>query len=272
MILHCFLFFIVTALKYLRLMAEWRDIKRWSSSGHTAHDAPIILGRDGFEAFPVSEGDLSVWRLRFLCGGGDLPLYANDAQCNFKGACFEADLTFDHAYPIDPPTLKFIEPIPYHPNVYSESRRHGEVCISLLHKAGIDPLNAGETASQRWKVSYGIACICTHVLDLLGHPNMNGGSPADASVNGVLLHTPEIFVKRTEECARLSRAKAPDGIFERAISDRAAVAAAQQKVLDDLADAEIRRLEDECSRHVAPPPSSSPRRAFFDEDDTPSSK
>jgi ubiquitin-protein ligase len=209
--------------------------------------------------------------MRFFCGGGDLPLQADDTQCNFKGACFEADLTFDHTYPIDPPTLKFIEPIPFHPNVYTESRRRGEVCISLLHKPGVDPLNAGETASQRWKVSHGIACICTHVLDLLGHPNMNGGSPADATVNGVLLHTPEIFLKRTEECARLSHAKAPDGVFNRAISDRAAFAAAHKKNRDDLADAERRRLEDETCRRVAPP-DSSPRRAFFDDDDTPSSK
>jgi hypothetical protein len=57
-------------------------------------------------------------------------------------------------------------------------------------------------------------------MDLLGHPNMNGGTPASAAVNGVLLRTPEEFAQKTAECARLSREKAPQDVFERAARDK----------------------------------------------------
>ncbi len=149
-----------------------------------------------------------------------MPDYANDDVCKFKGACFEATLFFNEEYPIQPPVLKFIEPIPYHPNVHHDDARHGDVCISILHRSGVDGFNAHESSSERWKPNYGICEICVHVMDLLGHPNMNGGTPASAAVNGVLLRTPEEFAQKTAECARLSREKAPQRVFERAVDDK----------------------------------------------------
>jgi ubiquitin-protein ligase len=271
-----------------RLMAEWREIRKWEASHHTDHDASIVLGRDGFEAFPVSEGDLSLWRLRFLVGGHGLPDYANDSVCKFKGACFEADLKFDAEYPFQPPALKFIEPIPYHPNVYRDDRRHGDICISILHKSGVDAFNEGESSDVRWKSEYSIRAICVHVLDLIGHPNMNGGTwppvflsqplsrshfrvvgtPASAAVNSVLRQTPDVFAVKTEECAKQSRAKAPKDVFERALRDKtdydALHAEYYRKLVDDRAkEAEERRRLEELSAVCREPP-------VFD-DDTPSS-
>jgi ubiquitin-protein ligase len=199
-------------------------MSRWESSGHQDHDAPVILGRDGFEAFPEREGHLCKWRLRFLPGGFGLPDYTNDEFCKFKGACFEATLSFGEGYPFEPPTLKFIEPIPYHPNVYHHDEpghKRGDICISMLHPMGVHGLNPQESANERWKMDYSIRAICVNVLDLLGHPNMNGGTPASSSVNMVMTKAPEEFALKTAECARLSREKAPQDVFERAARDKA---------------------------------------------------
>jgi ubiquitin-protein ligase len=246
-------------------MAEWKEIRRWEVSGHHDHDAPVILGRDGFEAFPVDQGDLSRWRLRFLPGGLGLPDYANDDVCKFKGACFEASLFFNEEYPIQPPVLKFIEPIPYHPNVHHDDARHGDICISILHRSGVDGFNVHESSSERWKPEYSIRAICVHVMDLLGHPNMNGGTPASAAVNGVLLRTPEEFTQKTAECARLSREKAPKDVFERAARDK--------KQFDAVHEAYYRQVLEDKRRQEAPAPE--PLIACQDpphfDDDTPSS-
>jgi ubiquitin-protein ligase len=268
-------------------MAEWREIRRWNASHHTDHDVPIVLGRDGFEAFPVSEGDLSLWRLRFLIGGFGLPDYANDDVCKFKGACFEADLRFDAEYPFQPPALKFIEPIPYHPNVHRDDRRHGDICISILHKSGVDAFNEGESSEVRWKSEYSIRAIGVHVLDLLGHPNMNGGTspaslskplsrshfrvagaPASAAVNGVLLHTPEIFAQKTEECAKQSRASAPKDVFERALQDKADYDALHAEYYRKLVHEKEKEAEEQ--RRLAERSAVNREPPVFD-DDTPSS-
>jgi ubiquitin-protein ligase len=251
-----------------RLMAEWKEIRRWEGSGHTDHDAPVILGRDGFEAFPVNQGDLSQWRLRFLPGGFGLPDYANDEVCKFKGACFEAALVFNEEYPIQPPALKFMEPIPYHPNVHHHDARHGDICISILHRSGVDGFNTHESSSERWKPEYSIRAICVHVMDLLGHPNMNGGTPASAAVNGVLLRTPAEFAQKTEECARQSREKAPQDVFERAARDKQQFDARHEAYYRQV-------LEDKRRREEAPAPqpciaTQEPGTPQFD-DDTPSS-
>lgn len=251
-----------------RLMAEWKEIRRWEVSGHHDHDAPVILGRDGFEAFPVDQGDLSRWRLRFLPGGLGLPDYANDDVCKFKGACFEASLCFNEEYPIQPPVLQFIEPIPYHPNVYHHDEpghKRGDICISILHRSGVDGFNVHESSSERWKPEYSIRAICVHVMDLLGHPNMNGGTPASAAVNGVLLRAPEEFAQKTAECATLSRQKAPQDVFDRAARDK--------KQFDAVHEAYYRQVLEDKRRQEAPAPESfiaCQDPPLFD-DDTPSS-
>jgi ubiquitin-conjugating enzyme E2 G1 len=152
--------------------------------------------------------------MRFL---GD---YINDDICKFKGACFEADVVFDADYPIQPPHVKFIEPIPYHPNVYRDDNKHGEVCISVLHRPGRDAWNPGESADVRWNTSFTMRAICVSILDLLGHPNIGGGTPASASVNSVFKNDQALFQKKTAECAVSSRESAPKDVFERAAREK----------------------------------------------------
>jgi ubiquitin-conjugating enzyme E2 G1 len=255
-----------------RLMAEWRGIKAWRSCKDP--EAAIVLGRDGFEAFPVSEGNLSLWRMRFLGGGFGLPDYINDDTCKFKGACFEAELKFCSEYPFQPPQFKFIEPIPYHPNVYHDDSQHGNICISMLHKPGTDAFNAGESMDQRWKSDYTIRAIGVNVLDLLGHPNMGGGTPASAAINGVL-RDPKgiaIFQAKTEECAKLSRDKAPKDVFERAALEKAEYDSIHAAYYAQLA-ADRCRFEEEARAAAAAatldPEKQSPIGGF-DDDDTPS--
>ena len=193
-----------------RLIAEWKGIRSWATVKDP--DASIILGRDGFEAAPVSDGDLSVWRMRFFAGGCGLPDYTNTDVCKFLGACFEAELRFTSEYPYGPPHFKFIGEVPYHPNVYhTDDAQHGDICISMLHPPGRDAFNESESAQQRWKSDYTIRAIGVNVLDLLGHPNMGGGKPASAVVNGVLNDPMGIakFQQKTLECAKRSREGAP---------------------------------------------------------------
>ena len=213
----------------------------------------MILGRDGFEAFPEREGHLCKWRLRFLPGGFGLPDYTNDDVCKFKGACFEATLSFGQGYPFEPPVLKFIEPIPYHPNVYHHDEpghKRGDICISILHPMGVHGFNPQESANERWKPEYGVRAICVHVMDLLGHPNMNGGAPASAAVNAVLQNSPEEFAQKTAECARLSREKAPQDVFERAARDKEEYDAIHEAYYRQVS--EDRSRQAETQPHIAP--------------------
>jgi hypothetical protein len=108
---------------------------------------------------------------------------------------------------------------------------------------GVHGFNTQETADERWKPEYSIRAICVNVLDLLGHPNMNGGTPASSSVNAVLTKAPEEFALKTAECARLSREKAPQDVFERAARDKEQYDAIHKAYYIQLLEA--RRLEAE---------------------------
>jgi ubiquitin-protein ligase len=257
-------------------MAEWRGIRSWAVSKDP--EASIILGRDGFEAAPVSDGDLSVWRMRFLPGGFGLPDYTNNDTCKFQGACFEAELRFTSDYPYGPPLFKFIEPVPYHPNVYhTNDAQHGDICISMLHPPGPAAFNQSESAQQRWKSDYTIRAIGVNVLDLLGHPNMGGGTPASAAINGVLKDPKGIavFQQNTLQCAKMSRDRAPKDVFERAAREKAEYDEIHARRCAHLAAAK-RALEEEEQAAAAAAAAAlaasarTPKTAHFDDDDTPS--
>lgn len=61
----------------------------------------------------------------------------------FQGGFFKAELIFPKDYPNNPPKMIFKSEM-WHPNIYHKDEgeyKCGEVCISILHKPGIDEFN-----------------------------------------------------------------------------------------------------------------------------------
>jgi ubiquitin-conjugating enzyme E2 G2 len=64
----------------------------------------------------------------------------------------------------------------YHPTVYPS----GEVCISILHTPGDDPLQY-ESASERWSPVQGVRSVLMSVLSMLAEPNIESGANIEVS-------------------------------------------------------------------------------------------
>ena len=61
----------------------------------------------------------------------------------------------------------------------------GKVCISILHKPGIDEFNEYESADERWRPIIGIEQVLVSVMAMLGDPNINSPANVDAAVSCV---------------------------------------------------------------------------------------
>ncbi|KAI0270641.1 ubiquitin-conjugating enzyme/RWD-like protein [Gloeopeniophorella convolvens] len=134
-----------------RLMTEYKQL--------TAGGSP-----DGmFTAGPISESDFFTWEA-LICGPKDTP---------FEGGVFAAKLTFPPDYPLSPFKMKFEPPL-FHPNVYAD----GNVCISILHTPGEDPLMY-EQASERWSPVQSVEKVLLSVISMLAEPNLESGANID---------------------------------------------------------------------------------------------
>jgi len=118
-----------------------------------------------------------------------------------QGANFRAHLTFPPTYPLLPPTLTFLAPIPFHPNVYAD----GGVCISILHPPEDDKYGY-ESAAERWSPVQTPETILISVVSLLHSPN----DESPANVEAAKLWREEqrtgdrAFRRRTRRCVRES--------------------------------------------------------------------
>jgi len=65
-----------------------------------------------------------------------------------------------------PPSLEFLDPIPFHPNIYPT----GALCISILHPPEDDKYGY-EAASERWSPVQTPATILLSVISLFDDPN-----------------------------------------------------------------------------------------------------
>ncbi|WUR03802.1 ubiquitin-conjugating enzyme E2 [Vairimorpha necatrix] len=102
-----------------------------------------------FYAIPTpSKSKHTVWECGFP--GPDTDIY--------KDSYFTVHLIFDTKYPINPPSVKFIDPV-YHPNVYTG----GNVCLDII--------------SSRWKPSMNVMSVLNGLQHLLENPNIK--SPAN---------------------------------------------------------------------------------------------
>lgn len=82
------------------------------------------------------------------------------------GGNFRCHLSFPPTYPMMPPSLKFLTPVPFHPNIYPD----GRLCISILHAPGEDQYGY-EKAEERWSPAQTPETILVSVLSLLNDPN-----------------------------------------------------------------------------------------------------
>ncbi|TYJ53401.1 hypothetical protein B9479_005948 [Cryptococcus floricola] len=133
-----------------RLMKEYRDL--------TAD--PL---QDTITAGPVSEDNMLEWEA-LIQGPEGTP---------YEGGVFAAKLVFPSDYPLNPFTMTFDPPL-LHPNIYPT----GQVCISILHPPGDDPLQY-ESASERWSPVQGVRSVLLSVLSMLAEPNIESGADVE---------------------------------------------------------------------------------------------
>jgi ubiquitin-conjugating enzyme E2 G1 len=92
------------------------------------------------------------------------------------GGNFRCHLTFPPTYPLLPPSLKFLNPIPFHPNIYPD----GRLCISILHPPEDDQYGY-EQASERWSPVQTPETILISVISLLHSPNDESPANVEAA-------------------------------------------------------------------------------------------
>ncbi|TIA89928.1 hypothetical protein E3P99_01834 [Wallemia hederae] len=132
-----------------RLMTEYKQLSTQS------------LDDSMFTAGPINEQNLFEWEA-LIQGPDDTP---------FEGGVFAATLSFPKDYPLAPFKMKFTPPI-FHPNVYED----GNVCISILHPPGDDPMMY-ERSSERWSPVQSVEKVLLSVISMLAEPNIE--SPAN---------------------------------------------------------------------------------------------
>ncbi|KFZ15675.1 hypothetical protein V502_05456, partial [Pseudogymnoascus sp. VKM F-4520 (FW-2644)] len=131
----------------------------------------------------------------------EVMLMISDDCKYYGGANFRANLSFPQSYPLMPPTMTFLTPIPFHPNVYPS----GAVCISILHPPEDDKYGY-ESASERWSPVQSPETILISVISLLHSPN----DESPANVEAAVLWREEQktggreFRRRTRKCVRES--------------------------------------------------------------------
>lgn len=139
----------------------------------------------GISAGLVNDSSVFEWEVMLMLSD-DLPFYG--------GGFFRTRLSFPNDYPLMPPKMKFLTRI-YHPNVYE----NGEVCISILHKPGVDEWGY-ETAEERWSPVQTPETILLSVISMLSSPNDE--SPANAEASKVFREDRKEFKKRCRKCVR----------------------------------------------------------------------
>jgi ubiquitin-conjugating enzyme E2 G1 len=152
----------------------------------TAEDLP------GISAGLITESNVFEW---------EVGLMIHDDCKYYGGAFFTARMSFPPTYPHDPPSIVFREPVPFHPNIYT----NGELCISILHPPGEDKTGY-EQASERWSPVQTPETILLSVISLFSEPNDE--SPANLDAAKLLRAEREgqsnEFKKRVRRCVRES--------------------------------------------------------------------
>jgi len=128
---------------------------------------------EGFVVDLIKESDIFTWEVYIQ---GPPATY-------YEGGAFRAVLKFPSDFPYTPPKMAFTSEV-WHPNVYWESKKAGEVCISILHPPGGNPEAPDECESdaERWNPAHSVTTIILSVISMLSDPNFSSPANVDASV------------------------------------------------------------------------------------------
>ena len=127
------------------------------------------------------------WRVTIICPEGTL----------YEGGMFPSELDFPDDFPQNPPTMRFICPM-WHPNI---SDKDGTVCISILHKPGLDP-NEYEHPGERWLPIHNVESIVISVISMLNDPNPE--SPLNVKANHDYLFDRATYNRKVRRCTSQS--------------------------------------------------------------------
>jgi ubiquitin-conjugating enzyme E2 R len=95
----------------------------------------------------------------------------------YEGGTYQILMIFPEDYPMSPPKLKVQNEF-WHPNVYYPA---GDVCISILHMPGKDPLGY-ESPEERWMPTQTVKTIILSFCSMLSDPNIESSANVDASI------------------------------------------------------------------------------------------
>jgi ubiquitin-conjugating enzyme E2 G1 len=131
---------------------------RGRSEAYILKDYKRIKKNSTSEDFSVGliNDNLHTWKV-ILMGPRDTP---------YESGIYKAEMVFPIEYPEAPPTFRFITPM-WYPNIDKD----GNVCISILHKAGEDEFGY-EYLSERWLPVRTPESVILSVHVLLNSPNI----------------------------------------------------------------------------------------------------
>jgi ubiquitin-conjugating enzyme E2 A len=128
------------------------------------------------KAYTVSISAESVMRWSAVLFGPD--------GSEWEGATFQLSVVFPDNYPHQPPDVKFLAPIPFHPNVYA----NGKICIDILQ--------------HNWCSAYELSSVLTSIQALLVDPNPN--SPANNEAARLFSENRPEYNRRVKKCVELT--------------------------------------------------------------------
>jgi len=99
--------------------------------------------------------------------------------------------------------MTFVTPNFWHPNVYNDPQRMGEVCISILHENKVDMFNPQEQLSEKWRPIIGVEAVLVSVMSMLDAPNLS--SPANVDAASELRTNPEAYKARIRRLVRATQ-------------------------------------------------------------------
>jgi len=141
---------------------------------------------EGFSAGLIDDDNIYRWEIVII----------GPPDTHYEGGLFKAHLIFPKDYPLNPPTMTFVNDI-WHPNVY----KNGDVCISILHPPGDDKYGY-EAASERWLPIHTVETIALSVMSMLADPNDK--SPANIDAAKEWRQDPATFKRKVQQCVRRS--------------------------------------------------------------------
>lgn len=117
----------------------------------------------------INGTDLTKWSIT-LFGAPNTP---------WEGAVLKLEMTFTDSYPNKAPHVKFVDHIPFHPNIYG----NGNICLNIL--------------KDEWSSVYGVDSIMTSIQTLLNSPNPD--SPANNSAGVMFTKEPHEYERKVRQ-------------------------------------------------------------------------